>query len=92
MAYKFFLTSLVSKKLGKLDRNTSERILKKLKFFADSDNPLQYANKLVDHDPAQFYFRVGDWRIIFVLVKGEGGVVFLEIIGIGNRKDIYKKL
>ena len=64
------------------------RIKKKMEFFLTSQNPLQYAKKLMGREN-HFRFRIGDYRII-VTKQHQKTLIILVIIKIGHRSKIYE--
>lgn len=67
----------------KLSTEVQDRLrLKLLKYASD---PLRFATKL--HEPAigQYRFRIGEYRVIFDLHRGE-----LVVLAVGHRKEIYR--
>jgi len=71
--------------LKKLPKPIQKRIIRKLDFYTNSFHPLEFAESLKDTSLGQYRFRVGDYRIIFDVVKGK-----LIILTLGHRRDIYK--
>ena len=71
-----------------LDNKTAQLIVKKVLFFSQQSNPLQFAKKLTNFSLGQYRFRVGDYRVIFD-VDSTGNLVLLIILRIKHRKDIY---
>jgi mRNA-degrading endonuclease RelE of RelBE toxin-antitoxin system len=56
-----------------------------MKFYSNLDNPLKFAEHLTDFRDAQFRFRIGEYRILFDVVKNS-----IFVLKIKHRKDIYK--
>lgn len=81
--YQFTKTSL--KRFKKLPREVQARILTKLDYFCQQDDPLDFAERLAKDDLGQYRFRIGDYRVIFDL-EGE----ILVIHNIDHRKNIYR--
>jgi mRNA interferase RelE/StbE len=71
--------------LGILPEEIQRRIAKKMKFYADLDEPLKFAERLTDFRDAEFRFRIGEYRILFDVVDNS-----IFILKIKHRKDIYK--
>jgi len=82
--YQFTITSL--KRFKKLPKDIQIRIIKKLDYFCDQDDPLDFAEPLTKSNLGQHRFRIGDYRIAFD-VEGEN----LVIHEVDHRKDIYRK-
>lgn len=81
--YKTILTKSAVKDFKALEKNVQELIKKKLLLF--QSNPLSYASKLSNNEIGTYRFRIGNYRVIFDLVKDE-----IIILKIGHRKEIYK--
>ena len=71
--------------LQSLPRDVQRRIAKKMRFYADADNQLHFAERLTDHKDADFRFRIGEYRIKFDVVDNA-----IFILKIKHRKDAYK--
>ncbi|MBI4239472.1 type II toxin-antitoxin system RelE/ParE family toxin [Candidatus Uhrbacteria bacterium] len=82
---EYFFAPRALKQLQKFPHNVQVRIITKLDFFCATDSPLFFAESLIQSDLGHYRFRIGDYRVIFDLVK-EG----LDILYVGHRKDIYR--
>ena len=82
---EIFFTERAKRDWDKLDNKTKNQIRKKLFFYINTNNPLNFAEKLKDRRLGMYRFRVGDWRIIFDHYKNK-----IYILRIAHRKDIYK--
>lgn len=71
--------------LSILPKEIQKRIAKKMKFYSNLDDPLKFAEHLTDFRDAQFRFRIGEYRILFDVVKNS-----IFVLKIKHRKDIYK--
>lgn len=71
--------------LKKLPKNIQKRIIKKLDFYASSENPLAFADHLIHHDIGEYRFRIGDYRVIFDLENEQ-----IIILTLGHRKEVYR--
>lgn len=71
--------------LGKLEPLISKRIIKCIREF--SENPRAREFKRLKGETA-FRLRVGDYRVIFDFNQKTQKII---IIGIGHRKNIYKR-
>lgn len=83
--YTYALKPNALKELKKLSKDTQKRIIGKLDYFTESDNPLVFADALITFELGSYRYRVGDYRIIFDL-KNE----VIVILSIGHRRDIYR--
>ncbi|MBI4993183.1 MAG: type II toxin-antitoxin system RelE/ParE family toxin [Candidatus Magasanikbacteria bacterium] len=75
----------VIRDLKKLQKLIQARVIKKLDFFIDSEDPLSFAERLNDVALGEFRFRIGDYRVIFNVEQQD-----IIILAIGHRKNIYK--
>lgn len=83
--YTYVFAPSALKELKKLSTDIRKRIITKLDYFTSSENPLLFADALVNHDIGSYRFRVGDYRIIF---DREDEVIV--VLAVGHRRDIYK--
>lgn len=74
-----------TKVFKKLSPSIRDQILKKLYFYSQQKNPLQFAERLENSTVGQWRFRIGDYRAIFDVIKDK-----IVILKIGHRKDIYR--
>jgi mRNA interferase RelE/StbE len=73
------------RQLHTLPLDVRRLLIRKLDYFISSDNPLSFAKRLKNFSDGQYRFRVGDYRIIFDLVKDT-----IVILSVGHRREIYK--
>lgn len=71
--------------LDALDSYVRRRILRKLAWFVQTDDPFIFADRLSDHAFGSWRFRIGDWRVTF---DADGSA--LIILRIGHRSNIYR--
>ncbi len=74
-----------AEEFSKLPRVIQWQIMKKLKFFMSSPNPLYFAEHLNDFDLGEYRFRVGDYRDSFDVENGTA-----KILKVCHRKDMYR--
>lgn len=79
------LNSESSKTFSNLTKHDKNQISKRL--IQLEENPYQDAKKLKDRE--LWRIRVGDYRIIYKIDKG---ILYVFVIRVGLRKEIYKKL
>jgi len=84
MSYTYQFTALTRKQLKKLPVDIQIRIIKKIKYFCQT-NLLVYADKLTDRQIGEFRFRIGNYRAIFDLAD-----TILTILKVGHRREIYR--
>ena len=89
MVWRIELTATAAKQLGKLDKNDAKRITKFLRERLESaDDPRSAGKALTGPQLGTYWrYRVGDYRIICDI---QDRVLVILVIGIGNRRDIYK--
>jgi mRNA interferase RelE/StbE len=78
-------TLLALKQLNALDSLAKKRIKKKLSWYLAQENPLVFADKLTDSNLGDYRYRIGDYCIVFRVLKNT-----LVITCLGHRKNIYR--
>jgi len=63
ITYSF--TKYANRQLQKLPTETQRRIIKKIKFYIETDNPLHFAKLIIDSKDRIYRFRVGNQRVFF---------------------------
>jgi mRNA interferase RelE/StbE len=87
MKYNVEFKPSALKDLKKLPINIQKRIAKKLDYILNQNEPLDYAAPLVGNSIAGDYrFRIGNYRVVFDLVKNK-----LIIILIEHRREVYRR-
>lgn len=81
----YFFKARALKQLQKLPRDIQLRIINKLDFFCQQDDPFHYVEPLVRSEIGHYRFRIGDYRVA-VDLEDDGFVVLL----VGHRRDIYR--
>ena len=84
MTYKLVYTQRAIKDIRKLEQISKKRIGRALIRY--EEDPLKYAEKLIDPRLETYRFRIGDYRVVFDLKGNE-----IIVLRVGHRKDIYKK-
>lgn len=82
-------TDRAKKDLLSLDKHIANRIVAKIKEYSETPDPLACAKALSGNLSGRFRYRVGDYRVIFV-VDAAGAVTVLSIITIRHRKEAYR--
>lgn len=77
------------KKLFSLEKQTAERIAKKIEYYSSTSDPLSEAKSLSGNMKGFYRYRVGDYRIIFS-IDSKGNIRILTILEIDHRKDVYR--
>lgn len=73
-----------AKDLEKLNKQIQSRILKKLEFYSQQEDPLTFSKPLVNLPPTTHRFRVGDYRIAFYIEDKS-----INIDRIKHRREVY---
>ncbi len=73
-----FLLKLTPKKFA-------ERMINKMQWFSQQENPLDFAKPLTNLPPATHRFRIGNYRVTFSIDKDQINVYKIDI-----RSKIYK--
>lgn len=81
---KIFYTHKAAEKLENLPHSIQRRIVEKMRFYASQKNPLKFAKHLTDFRKGEFCFRVGDYRLIFDVIKDA-----IYILKIDKRDKAY---
>ena len=81
---KFHYTYKAVEDLENLPLTVQKRIAEKMRFYADQENPLRFAERLTEPREGEFRFRVGDYRIIFDVAKNQ-----IIILAIRKRDKAY---
>jgi mRNA interferase RelE/StbE len=84
MAYLVVITKTASKDLRALPPTISQRILKKIYFYAATEYPLLFAHPLKHSTIGQYRFRVGDYRVLV-----DVNDTTLILLRVGHSRDIY---
>lgn len=79
-------TSTATKQLSKLPRETANRIIDKLEWYAQQNDPLQFAEPLHGKQRGVHRFRIGNYRVIF---EAEVRTVTILVLAIRKRDQAY---
>jgi mRNA interferase RelE/StbE len=82
---KIFYTHRAAEELKSLPKEVQKRIVTKMRFYANQEDPLAFAKRLVDVREGQFRFRIGDYRVVFDVAKDS-----IYVLKIGKRSEIYE--
>ena len=83
MAFNIVYKKSVEKDLARLDRSVARRILDRID--ADLGTKADSYPALKGEFAGLRKFRVGDYRVIFVIMDDQ-----VQILRIGDRKDVYR--
>lgn len=87
MAWEIKFDKGVERTLGKIDKPTAKRIVRKLRQIAELDNPRQLGKPLTGNLSGLWRYRVGDWRIICYLEDAE---LVVLVIDVDHRRQVYR--
>jgi mRNA interferase RelE/StbE len=85
MTFALVYADAVLSQLGKLDNATAKRILDKLD--GARENPAHFFERLVGRD--EYKMRIGDYRVLAKIMQDEKTIL---VMGVGHRKNIYRKM
>ena len=85
MTYRITIKASAQKELAKIQKATRVTIISAINSLAESPRPLG-CKKLVNFDN-HFRIRVGDYRVIYKVFDNE---LVVEVVKVGNRKDVYR--
>lgn len=80
---------VAERELEKLSKQIAKRIVSKILDNASQQNVLARAKALTGKFSGSYRYRVGDYRVIFI-INEKGSIVVLTVLNIKHRKDIYK--
>lgn len=84
MSYRLVYTQKAVKDINSLDAGVKKRIGKTLLRF--KENPLQYAESMIDSELGDYRFRIGDYRVFFDIEGND-----IVVLRAGHRKSVYKR-
>ena len=87
MAWEIKFDKGVERTLGKIDKPTAKRIVRKLRQIAQLDNPRQLGKALTGNLSGLWRYRVGGWRIICYLEDAE---LVVLVIDVDHRRQVYR--
>lgn len=83
--FNLVFTDKARKDIAKIDKVSQRRLVKKLKFYIEQEDPISFAKKLVDVSEGQYRWRVGAYRIVFD-VEGTN----IAILRVQHRREVYR--
>lgn len=81
---KIFYAHKAARQLENLSHSIQKRIIEKMRFYANQENPLKFAKRLVDYKEGEYRFRIGDYRLTFDVKKD-----VIYILKIDKRDKAY---
>jgi mRNA interferase RelE/StbE len=79
------ITNLALKQLEQLEPHVKKRIKIKLEWYLSHEDPLVFAGKLTDFELGQYRYRIGEYRVIFDVIKDT-----IIVHRICHRKSAYQ--
>ena len=61
----YSFTKYADKQFRKFPIGIQQRIIKKIEFYLNTDDPLHFADSIKGSDDKIYRFRIGDYRVIF---------------------------
>lgn len=86
---KIVYSRVAEKEIRKLPKNIARRILNKVYDNSQQQDVLSCAKALQGRLSGKYRYRVGDYRVIFVLDE-YGRIVVLTVLTVTHRKDTYR--
>ena len=80
-----FYTRKSAKQLKSLPHSIQKRIVEKMRFYANQNDLLKFAEHLSDRREGEFRFRVGNYRLIFDVRAN-----MIYVLKIDRRDKVYK--
>ena len=80
-----FYTRKSAKQLKSLPHSIQKRIVEKMRFYANQNDLLKFAEHLSDRREGEFRFRVGNYRLIFDVRANA-----IYVLKIDRRDKVYK--
>lgn len=80
----YSFTKHADRQLCKLPIAAQRRIVKKIKFYISTEDPLHYADSISDAKGKVYRFRIGNYRIIFDWKDNH-----IQVLKVGPRPKIY---
>lgn len=87
MAYRIQFTPRAERDFKSLDGSIRGRIKQRIDSLVE--NPYPQGIKKIEGEEELYRLRVGDYRILYQ-VKGK--ILLVLIVGIGHRRDIYRRI
>lgn len=81
---EIFYTHKAAKQLENLPLPVQKRIARKMRFYADQNDPLKFAKRLTDYYEGEFRFRIGGYRLTFDVKRNT-----IYILSVKSRDKSY---
>ena len=89
MKFSAFYTKSALEDLKKTDSVIAKRVVAKIKFYLEQQNPLLYSKKLKPPFDKFGSFRSGDYRAL-IETRNISGTIEIYILRIKHRKEVYE--
>lgn len=86
----FLFTKFAEKRFAKLSKRERFRLSEKLKTLKNHDDIFSVLKPLHNFEPATHRLRIGNYRLVMKLERQSGKDIFLLVLDVGHRKDIYR--
>ena len=87
MAYRIEFTPKAQRDFKALDGSIRGRIARRIDSLAE--NPFPTGIKRIAGEDELYRLRVGDYRVLYQV---RGKVLFVLIVGMGHRRDVYRRI
>ena len=87
MAYRIEFAPRAERDFKALDGSIRGRIARRIQSLAD--NPYPQGIKKIEGEEELYRLRVGDYRILYQVQRQR---VVILVVGIGHRRDIYRRI
>ena len=87
MAYRIEFTARAERDFKSLDGSIRVRIKQRIDSLAD--NPYPSGIKKIEGEDELYRLRVGDYRILYQV---KGRILLVLIVGIGHRREVYRRI
>lgn len=84
--YTIVVSRIAEKQLEQLPKPAANAVWEKIRSLATDPRP-KGCKKLQGYE-REYRIRSGDYRVVY---RVEDDVLVIEVIGVGHRKDIYRK-
>ncbi len=83
--YVIVISRIAEKQIATFPRHVANSVVAKID--ALKDNPRPHGSKKLEGSDMEYRIRSGDYRIIYRI---EDSKLFIEVIRVGHRRDVYK--
>ena len=84
--YQLYISRIAEKQIASFPKHIANNIREKIDLLASEPRP--FGCKKLEGSKDEYRLRTGDYRIIYRI---EDNRLIVEVIRIGNRKDVYRK-